>query len=239
MLEGVYTRRQLAGRNQVNGSNGIRAITTPGLHPAVFALLQLAGHRPGDNVLDLACGAGAMSARLRDAGYHVTATDLAADQFELHDDVKFVQADLNQEFSNAFTEKFDAVIACEIIEHVENPRHFFRQIARLLRRGGSLVLSTPNVDSPFSKAVFICAGHHLWYADKHYKAHGHITPMSEIDLRRAAIEAGLVVEQVRSAGGVADSRGWWKMRLLAALLAPLCNPELIEQILLMVVRAPG
>jgi ubiquinone/menaquinone biosynthesis C-methylase UbiE len=61
---------------------GIRAITTPGVHAAAFALFQSAGHHPGDRVLDLACGAGAMTARLKDAGYRVTATDLDGNKFQ-------------------------------------------------------------------------------------------------------------------------------------------------------------
>jgi hypothetical protein len=68
---------------------------------------------------------------------------------------------------------------------------------------------------------------------------GHITPISAIDLRRAATEAGFVVERIGSAGGKASARGWWKMGALAALLRPLCNPELRQQILILAARAPG
>jgi SAM-dependent methyltransferase len=41
---------------------------------------------------------------------------------------------------------FDGVVSIEVIEHVPDDRAFVRQIARVLRPGGWLVLSTPNGD---------------------------------------------------------------------------------------------
>jgi SAM-dependent methyltransferase len=44
-------------------------------------------------------------------------------------------------------ESFDIVLFCEIIEHLLNdPCKVLRQIKRVLRKGGSLILTTPNVD---------------------------------------------------------------------------------------------
>lgn len=42
-------------------------------------------------------------------------------------------------------ERFDVVVAGEIIEHVENPGALIRNLKRHLRPGGQLILSTPNV----------------------------------------------------------------------------------------------
>ncbi len=41
-------------------------------------------------------------------------------------------------------ESFDTVISCETIEHVPNPRKAVRELARVLRPGGKLFLTTPN-----------------------------------------------------------------------------------------------
>ncbi len=42
--------------------------------------------------------------------------------------------------------RFDAVIAGDIIEHLENPSHFLRESHRVLKTGGTLVVSTPQAN---------------------------------------------------------------------------------------------
>lgn len=42
---------------------------------------------------------------------------------------------------------FDLVVCCETIEHVPDPRTALRELARVLRPGGKLMLSTPNYAS--------------------------------------------------------------------------------------------
>ncbi len=42
------------------------------------------------------------------------------------------------------TESFDAVVSCETIEHVPDPAKAVREVARVLRPGGVLFLTTPN-----------------------------------------------------------------------------------------------
>jgi 2-polyprenyl-3-methyl-5-hydroxy-6-metoxy-1,4-benzoquinol methylase len=54
------------------------------------------------------------------------------------------------------TGTFDAVISCETIEHVPRPRVAVAELARVLRPGGRLFLSTPN--------YFNLAGVHRIYA---------------------------------------------------------------------------
>lgn len=46
----------------------------------------------------------------------------------------------------------DVVWAGEVIEHVRSPRLFLQEVARVLRPGGLLVLSTPNRDAPLYAA---------------------------------------------------------------------------------------
>jgi SAM-dependent methyltransferase len=41
---------------------------------------------------------------------------------------------------------FDTVIAGDVIEHVENPSHLLREINRVLKEDGKLVLSTPHAN---------------------------------------------------------------------------------------------
>jgi 2-polyprenyl-3-methyl-5-hydroxy-6-metoxy-1,4-benzoquinol methylase len=53
------------------------------------------------------------------------------------------QIDLNQNFGERFgNEMFDAVCIVEVIEQLENPRHTFRQIKVLLKKGRSCFSDT-------------------------------------------------------------------------------------------------
>jgi 2-polyprenyl-3-methyl-5-hydroxy-6-metoxy-1,4-benzoquinol methylase len=105
------------------------------LHAAAFELFRK--HvRAGAKVLDLGSGAGAWAKRLHDRGYSVTACDVEAptDRFYFLWQV----VDLNRNFGETFGKaQFDAVSIIEVIEHLENPRHVFRQIKSLLKKGAS------------------------------------------------------------------------------------------------------
>ncbi len=43
---------------------------------------------------------------------------------------------------------FDVVVSCETVEHLADPRAALREMARVLRPGGSLVLTAPNYLGP-------------------------------------------------------------------------------------------
>ena len=49
--------------------------------------------------------------------------------------------------------RFDAIVAGEVIEHLETPYRFLRHCCQALRPGGRLVLSTPN---PLYPPVLLC-----------------------------------------------------------------------------------
>lgn len=50
--------------------------------------------------------------------------------------------------------RFDVVTSFDVIEHVQNPRTFLDACCGLVRKGGFLVLGTPNVDSVFARLSF-------------------------------------------------------------------------------------
>lgn len=94
-------------------------------------------------MLDLPAGAGGESARLEQMGFEVVSSDLfppAAGRSEQ----RWVRADCNAPLPFR-TGAFDAVLSREGIEHFENQAGFLRECARVLRPGGRIVLTTPNV----------------------------------------------------------------------------------------------
>lgn len=168
-------------------------------HPDAYEL-ALAGMKdvpPGD-VLDVAAGAGYTSARLADLGHRVRAIDIHPEQF-VPREIPFVKADLNHRlpFDDA---TFDGVLALEIIEHLEAPRAFVRELARVAKPGGTVVISTPNITSLRSKLRFLWNGEFTLFFNAERRtrdpfcaeASGHISPilpwLLEIFLRDAGLE---------------------------------------------------
>ena len=148
----------------------------------------------------MAAGSGAMARRLMDIGFTVHSSDLANDGFLLHGEVPFFCADLNEKFSDKFSAPYDGIVALEIIEHLENPRHFLRECYALLKPGGILILSTPNVDNPRSLLSLITRGHFRLFSENDYTVTGHITPVSQWQLGKMIVESGWTIKEMFCCG---------------------------------------
>jgi len=88
----------------------------------------------------------------------------------------------------------DFVVAVETIEHLENPRAFMRELVRLCRPGGWVIVTTPNQLSLLSKLTLLVKNQFNAFTETNYPAH--ITALLEIDLRRMAAECKLVETQI-------------------------------------------
>ncbi|MBI1956510.1 MAG: methyltransferase domain-containing protein, partial [Acidobacteria bacterium] len=102
----------------------------------------------GKKVLDAACGAGYGSALLGANAREVCGVDISSEAVEYarghyaSAHVHFGQADcLALPFTSG---RFDFVVAFEIIEHLEHPEEFLKELRRVLSPDGLLLLSTPN-----------------------------------------------------------------------------------------------
>lgn len=169
---------------------GLLENTAPGLHASAFGLF-VKHVSPPCKVLDLGGGSGAWPKRLHDASYSVTFCDIKPQgNFEF----PYRQLDLNQNFGNEFSaEEFEAVCLVEVIEHLENPRHTFRQLAPLLKKGGAVILTTPNASGVYSRVRFFFTGQMAMFTDDDYGPGGHITPMTVWQLEKVFAEFGFTV----------------------------------------------
>jgi 2-polyprenyl-3-methyl-5-hydroxy-6-metoxy-1,4-benzoquinol methylase len=158
----------------------------PGLHAKLEKVLI--SHAPAldTTLLDLGCGSGAWGKRMTDLGFEVTGVDIETSERPF----KFINFDLNTDFGDRFGQ-FSVVTAIELIEHIENPRHFLRQVRKCLRPGGIALISTPNASSVYSRPRFMLTGQMASFTDLAYRTIGHITPITKWQMEKMVGETGM------------------------------------------------
>lgn len=177
---------------------GIQVHADTGLHEQAADLFQR--HIPlGASVLDVGAGAGAFSQRLQDLGYSITALDVDPDKW-LPDQIPFSTLNIDKGIKASIDGTFDAVSCLEVIEHVENPWNLLREIYSLVKPGGHLVLSTPNVSSFYSRVLFLRTGRFHQFDFDNDLSYGHINPISAPELEHAAAQTGWSVVESRDGG---------------------------------------
>ncbi|RKS08173.1 methyltransferase family protein [Nocardiopsis sp. Huas11] len=115
------------------------------------AMLALAGDVAGRRILDAGCGAGPLSAALRERGADVTGIDARAGMLELArrrlgEDTDLRVVDLNDPLPFA-DGVFDDVVASLVLHYLRDWGPTLGEIRRVLRPGGRLIAS---VQHPFA-----------------------------------------------------------------------------------------
>jgi SAM-dependent methyltransferase len=120
--------------------------------------------RVGDRVLDLGCGTGELARSLAAAGLRVTGCDIsrnmlvhaaARDSTGCHAWVRLEPGWRSLPFKPA---TFDLVVAASVIEYVTEPGAVLRECARVLRPGGVVLYTVPDLRHPVRWAE--------WYAQR-------------------------------------------------------------------------
>ncbi len=165
----------------------------------VLSLLRECGAK---QVLDLGCGNGSFSARLASHGFEVTGVDFSASGIErarsnfpaLH----FQQHDLQQPLAAGYSQRFDAVVSTEVIEHLLLPRMVMQNARFALKPGGHLIVTTPF--HGYAKNLLLALtngfdGH--WHPLRDY---GHIKFFSRATLTQLFAESGFSGLRFSTAG---------------------------------------
>jgi SAM-dependent methyltransferase len=169
----------------------------------------------------------------------VVAVDVNRDGFKAN--VPFISLDLNaSDFAGRLgAGTFDLVTATEVIEHVESPIGFLRNVRRLLRTGGVAIMTTPNVDNAPARVKFLLTGRLRMMDDRGDPTH--ISPIFvDLLVRQYLPRAGLslVGRLLYPSNGYRASRSQYALllRLLGRLLP---GPDLLGDNHVFVFRPGG
>lgn len=128
---------------------------------------QIFRHFGGDaheiNAIDIGCGGGLVSESLARMDIQVTGIDADANAIDVaRDHAKTSDLDISYICGDAkdLDEKYDVVVALEIIEHVVNIEAFIETCINRLKPDGLLIMSTIN-RTPKSYALGIIAAEHI------------------------------------------------------------------------------
>jgi 2-polyprenyl-3-methyl-5-hydroxy-6-metoxy-1,4-benzoquinol methylase len=168
-------------------------------HPAIYAGVAAAlgaVHPGGGTLVDVGCGAGALWHVLRPVFARYVGVDIFRyDGFPT--DGELVTGNLDDGTLPLADEYADVIASIETIEHLENPRAFMRQLARIVKPGGVIVVSTPNQLSLLSKTTLVVRNQFSAFQEAPGLYPAHLTALLEIDLLRIARECGLVEQTIR------------------------------------------
>jgi SAM-dependent methyltransferase len=109
---------------------------------------------PGGELLDLGCGSGELARHLAAEGYVVTGCDIAPEMLrhaqgaDAAGGVRWVRLDAWWRTLPFGTGVLDAVVASSVLEYVPYPAAVLRECARVLRPGGTLLCTVPDVTHP-------------------------------------------------------------------------------------------
>ena len=186
-------------RRDLDSYHGRLMRCAPGTHEVAGEIVVKHVARDA-KTLDLASGTGAFLARLRDAGFaNLHAVELNVEGFNV-DGVTPLAVDLNANFAGALPRDFDLITAIEIIEHLDCPRSFLRNVRALLADNGYLLLTTPNIAHWLGRIRFLLSGELRQFQRHDYDHQRHISPITGIQMRLMFEEIGFELIEAATAG---------------------------------------
>lgn len=109
--------------------------------------------------------------------------------------IEVYDLDVNSKWSEKIDEKFDVVVCTEVIEHVFDTDNLISNINKVLKKGGHLVISTPNVASLGRRIMLLFGINPILEFTTRIKDAGHIRYFTFDDLKNLLLEHGFKTKE--------------------------------------------
>jgi 2-polyprenyl-3-methyl-5-hydroxy-6-metoxy-1,4-benzoquinol methylase len=162
----------------------------------VRKILRLLQSEPRGRLLDIGCGGGELAQLLRECGWQVHGVEREASLAARAEarGIAVRTADFGEAPLPWDAGAFEAVVAGEVIEHVVDTDHLLSEAARVLRPGGALVITTPNLASLENRIRLLLGCYPMWM-DHRVAGTGHLRYYTPGLLRAQLAQHGLRVEE--------------------------------------------
>jgi SAM-dependent methyltransferase len=131
---------------------------------------------PGGDIVDYGSGTGAMAARLQSRGFRVTAAEVSEQMLDSCRERGIPTIDIGSQWPPGASA--DCVLACDVLEHVEDDCGLLVKLRALLRPGGLFIGTVP-------------AYEFLWSGEDHVS--NHVRRYTKATLRKSLMGAGYEV----------------------------------------------
>jgi 2-polyprenyl-3-methyl-5-hydroxy-6-metoxy-1,4-benzoquinol methylase len=161
--------------------------------------------------LDIGCATGALLEKMRERGWEVSGVEISAQMAEYGKQNRGIAVSTLPLEANGFMEKsFDIVHASHLIEHLNNPGIFVREVYRILDEGGFFLVTTPNI-----------AGIQARFSGGRWRSaiYDHLYLFSVKTLAALLRREGFHIEQVVTWGGIAKGAAPAAIKKIADFLA--------------------
>ena len=229
--DATQTRDSDSSSTKANAATEREAV--PLAHEAIHeTVAQVLGAQAARGVLlDVPAGEGALAARLVRAGFEVRCCDLYPEIFRLRN-VEIKGGDLSGTLPYA-DETFDFITCVEGLEHIENPQQAIREFSRLLRAGGELVVTVPNILNIEERLKWLLHGYTSHFKPISREALArvraqlggmeevalHINPISYSELRYTLEKYGFEIQKLYRDKPKAHLWAYWPLVALIRLVA--------------------
>ncbi len=201
-----------------------KALAHEAIHDTVENILSAANR---GRLLDVPAGEGALAVRLQQMGYQVECCDLYPEIFKLFDvEIRSGNMDTRLPYGDV---DFDHVVCVEGLEHIENPSNAISEFARLLKPGGQLIVSVPNIMNIEERLKWLINGYTSHFKplsvearNEITKAHPgteevalHVNPIGYSEVRYLLEKYGFAIEQTYADKPKANS---WAYLPIVALI---------------------
>lgn len=219
---------QVVAQSAVKLSKPAEPLAHQAIHDTVVGILEAL---PRGALLDAPAGEGALAARLIAAGFAVCCCDLYPEIFRLPG-VEIKQGDLNRDLPFA-NESFDYATCLEGLEHIENPQQAIREFGRVLRPGGHLIVSVPNILNIEERLKWLVYGYTSHFKpitraqaarrraeyDNRVEIAAHVNPIGYSELRYILEKYGFQIASLRRDKPKSNAWLYWPMVALIRLIA--------------------